>query len=48
MLRRLRSPEGGPALRVRVIAVVLVIGLLLAAAPLLIPFLQWIGSVLRP
>lgn len=46
MLRTLRSPGGGPAFRTRVVALLLALGMLLAAAPLLIPATRWaVGSV---
>lgn len=42
MLRTLRTPDGGPALRVRLVAALLVVGLMLLAAPLLVPVLRWL------
>jgi hypothetical protein len=43
MLSSLRNPRGGPALRVRVIALVLVLGLVLLSAPVvLLPVLRWL------
>lgn len=46
MLRTLRAPSGGPAFRTRVVAFLLALGMLLAAAPLLIPITRWaVGSV---
>jgi hypothetical protein len=47
MLSSLRNPEGGPALRVRIIALVLVAGLVLLSAPVvLVPVLRWLISLL--
>ena len=46
MLRILRAPGGGPAFRTRVVALLLALGMLLAAAPLLIPMTRWaVGTV---
>jgi hypothetical protein len=46
MLRILRAPGGGPAFRTRVVALLLALGMLLAAAPLLVPITRWaIGTV---
>lgn len=42
MLRSLRNEQGGPALRVRVLAVLVVLGLLLLSAPVLVPVLGWL------
>lgn len=44
MLRTLRNPDGGPALRVRLVAGLLVLGLILLAAPLLVPVLRWLAG----
>jgi hypothetical protein len=46
MLRILRAPGGGPAFRTRVVALLLALGMLLAAAPLLVPITHWaVGTV---
>jgi hypothetical protein len=42
MLRTMRAPGGGPALRTRLVALMVAVGLLLAAAPALIPVVRWI------
>jgi hypothetical protein len=42
MLRTMRAPGGGPALRTRLVAFMVAVGLLLAAAPALIPVVRWI------
>lgn len=43
VLSQLRSPSGGPALRVRVIAALIVLGLVVLTAPLaLVPLLRWL------
>jgi hypothetical protein len=47
MLSSLRNSEGGPALRVRIIALVLVVGLVLLSAPVvLMPALRWLIGLL--
>lgn len=47
MLRALRAPDGGPALRVRLVAALLAFGLLLLAAPLvLVPLLRWVFAAI--
>lgn len=48
MLRTLRSPEGGPAIRTRVVALLLALGMLLAAAPMLIPITRWAVHTVAP
>jgi hypothetical protein len=42
MLRTMRAPNGGLALRTRLLALMLAVGMLLAAAPALIPIIRWI------
>jgi hypothetical protein len=49
MLRTMRSPGGGPSMRVRMVALVLMILMLAAggAAPVLIPVTRWVfGQIL--
>jgi len=47
VLGALRSHDGGPALRVRILAALVALGLLLGSAPVLVPVLRWvIGLVL--
>lgn len=41
MLRTLRAPGGGPSLRTRMVALMLLVGMVLAAAPALIPVARW-------
>ncbi len=48
MLRLLRSPGGGPAFRTRVVALLLALGMLLAAAPLLVPITRWAVGIVAP
>lgn len=36
MLRELRSPDGGPRLRVRLLALLVVLGMVLLTAPLVV------------
>jgi len=42
VLRSLRNEQGGPALRLRLLAALVVLGLLLLSAPVLIPVLRWL------
>jgi hypothetical protein len=42
VLRSLRNSHGGQALRVRVLAALLALGLLALAAPAVIPVLRWL------
>jgi hypothetical protein len=42
MLRMLRSSRGGPAASTRVLAAVLVVGMVAAAAPSVIPAARWV------
>lgn len=47
MLSTLRRPDGGPGLHVRVLAALVVLGMLALAAPMVVgPVLQWLGSLL--
>ncbi len=47
MLSSLRGPDGGPALRVRVLALVVVLGLVLLTAPLvLVPLVRWLSGLI--
>ena len=46
MLRTLRNSHGGPAIRVRVIAALLVLGMVALAAPAIIPVLRWLLGIL--
>ncbi|HUR76251.1 MAG TPA: hypothetical protein VMZ00_18345 [Sporichthya sp.] len=48
MLRTLRAPSGRPAFRTRVVALLLALGLLLSAAPLLIPLTRWAVGTVAP
>jgi hypothetical protein len=38
----MRDASGGPSTRIRLIALVVALGMLVAAAPLLIPLLDWL------
>jgi hypothetical protein len=42
MLRILRSPRGGPAASTRLLAAMLVVGMVAAAAPSVIPAARWV------
>lgn len=48
MLRALRAPGGGPALRTRVLAALVIVGMLVAAAPVLIPITRWMVATIAP
>jgi hypothetical protein len=42
MLRTMRAPDGGPALRTRLLAIMVIVGmLLLSGAEMLIPVFRW-------
>lgn len=46
MLGNLRNSQGGPALRVRVIAILVVLGLVLLTAPIVVvPALRWLAGL---
>ncbi len=46
MLRSLRDADGGPALTVRILAALVVIGMLVLTAPVvLVPILRWLAAV---
>jgi hypothetical protein len=38
----MRDASGGPSTRIRLIALVVAVGMLVAAAPLLIPLIDWL------
>ena len=46
MLPALRDKRGKPAAPLRVLAVLVVLGLLLIAAPVLVPLVSWAADVL--
>ena len=47
MLRGLRNPEGGPALRVRLVAALVLLGLVVLTAPVVVvPLLRWLAGLL--
>jgi hypothetical protein len=46
MLATLRNAEGGPSLRVRLLAVLVILGMLLLSAPVVIPVVRWLAAVL--
>lgn len=45
MLRMMRGPDGGPGAGVRILAALVVLGLLAVAAPLIVPLLRWLVGV---
>ncbi len=46
MLGTLRNPDGGPALRVRVLAVLVILGMVALSAPVVIPLVRWLFDAL--
>lgn len=42
MLRAMRDATGGPRVRIRLLALVVAVLMLLLAAPALVPFLGWL------
>lgn len=47
MLRALRNPDGGPALRVRIVAGLVLLGLVVLTAPVVvIPLLRWLAGLI--
>jgi hypothetical protein len=43
MLRSLRTPTGGPSLRARAVAVLVVVGLVILTAPVIVlPVMHWL------
>ena len=45
-MRSLRNGRGGPALRTRVLAALVAVGLLALAAPTLLPVVRWLLGAL--
>jgi hypothetical protein len=45
MLPLLRDPRGRPSATVRVLAALVVLGMLMIAAPALMPLLRWAGGL---
>lgn len=46
MLPTLRDPRGRPAAPLRLLAVLVVVGMLVLAAPVLVPVLRWVSGAL--
>lgn len=46
MLRSLRDQSGGPNVKTRLVALLAAIGLLVVAAPVLIPLVRWIADLI--
>ena len=46
MLGTLRNADGGPALRVRVLAVLVILGMVALSAPVVIPLVRWLLDAL--
>ena len=42
MLRTMRAPDGGPALRTRMVALMVAVGMLFLGGPALIPITRWL------
>jgi hypothetical protein len=41
----MRGPDGSPTVRVRLLALLLAVGMLLLAAPALVPLLRWLADL---
>jgi hypothetical protein len=48
MFRGLRRPDGSPSLRARVVAVLVVLGLVTISAPVTVPVIRWLVELLSP
>jgi hypothetical protein len=46
VLRSLRNSRGGPAIRVRVVAALVALGMIALAAPAVVPVLRWLLNIL--
>jgi hypothetical protein len=47
MLPALRDPRGKPAAPMRLLAVLVALGMLVLAAPVLVPMIRWVADLLR-
>jgi hypothetical protein len=46
MLRSLRDQGGGPNIKTRLVALLAAIGLLIVAAPAVVPLVRWIADLI--
>ncbi|HMG31504.1 MAG TPA: hypothetical protein VK585_15435 [Jiangellaceae bacterium] len=45
MLRKMRDSTGGPTVRVRLVALLAAVGLLVVTAPAVVPLVRWIADL---
>jgi hypothetical protein len=45
VLRKMRDPTGGPTVRVRLVALLAALGLLVVTAPVVVPLVRWIADL---
>jgi hypothetical protein len=45
MLRRMRDETGGPSVRIRLVALLAAVGLLVVSAPAVLPLVRWIADL---
>ncbi|HEX6577513.1 MAG TPA: hypothetical protein VF082_04025 [Jiangellaceae bacterium] len=45
MLRKMRDASGGPNVRVRLVALLAAVGLLVVTAPVVVPLVRWIADL---
>ena len=45
VLRKMRDPTGGPTVRVRLVALLAAVGLLMVTAPVVVPLVRWIADL---
>jgi hypothetical protein len=45
MLRRMRDDTGGPNVRIRLVALLAAVGLLVMSAPAVLPLVRWIADL---
>jgi hypothetical protein len=45
MLRRMRDETGGPNVRIRLVALLAAVGLLVVSAPAVLPLVRWIADL---
>ncbi len=45
MLRRMRDHTGGPNMKVRLVALLAAVGLLVVSAPAVLPLVRWIADL---
>ncbi|HJU97083.1 MAG TPA: hypothetical protein VJ644_03820 [Jiangellaceae bacterium] len=45
MLRKMRDASGGPNVRIRLVALLAAVGLLVVTAPVVVPLVRWIADL---